>query len=333
MIDPLRSDPLLNEQLDLLSRQIQEEKDQTRADALVELGVTSDEIYNVPDVIVVDNQSYEEDNLPSPPKKRIKLRDSEGHIISAPNSEVIRTPTGDLALVTPKSLLTPPPPPPTKAELEKAKQRRIQFRAQDQKYLDRLSNTFIETLANRDELMEALALSNNPKAENFLKDLSNPKYNRKKWTVSAIAHVNGLKPSDLADIYRDYNKSKGAIVAMSGIPEVMKDVVEDAKSSSSVCDRCDGLGQIEKRTKTIYEGVEQEQIEWLECPGCNSTGKVRKVGDPNARKILTEMAGYTNKRIPLVQQTFNNIHNLATNSDDFDDLANAPIINSTATEI
>lgn len=337
--DSLRSDPLadpaLIEQLDLLDARILAERESEIGAALAEIGIEGSELYTVPDVKVIDNQTYEDDAPPSQPKPvRRSVVDAGGHRITHPHGSLDpRT----MQVTGPVREYLPPPPPSPK-ELERRQERKALFRAKKEAELDRLHNAFIETLAEEGELKQALALSDNPKAESFLKDLSSPRYNRKKWTVSALAYKNGLKPSDLAQIWRRYNLAKGSITAISALPRVMQDIAEDARSTQEVCPRCDGMRIIERRIKESVtdprtgESGETERVEWLDCPNCRGSGAVRKPGDRDARKVLTEMAEYTGKKVPLVSQTFVNMHNVESVVGDLEDLGNAPVIDSTLAE-
>lgn len=165
--------------------------------------------------------------------------------------------------------------------------------------LDRINNQFIESLGELGELKAALAQCENPKAQNFLVELMNPK--TRKWTVSSLAYKCGISPAFLADIWRKYNLAKGMLTVISGIPVVAKDIVEDAKSTKQVCGRCDGFGEIFTEIKARGEGRggegDREQLTQLietirvPCPQCEGGGFLRKPGDSGARKLMFETAG------------------------------------------
>lgn len=239
----------------------------------------------------------------------------------------LSTPLAEGEIIIPE-----PPPPPTPAEIEAKLIRKKKFKAEDDKYLDKLQNAFIEQLGDIEELKTALAQSETPKIQQFLKDLVSTKH--KRWTISAIATKNGVTPAMLSDIWRKYNLSKGMLVLLNGIPEVSEHIVIDAKSTKDVCSRCDGLGKIYGMPES-----DDKPKPILDCPLCDGKGTVRKAGNSEARKLMFEAAGITNKRGPNVVIT-NTTVQVESVMDEIDKMMEAsttiidisPVANNTAIE-
>ena len=203
--------------------------------------------------------------------------------------------------------------------LDKAKKRR-------ERAIDKLSNAFIESLGSNSEFQTALALSDSPRAQDLLHDILTPKY--RTWTVTALARKHGFSPATMFDLWRGYNTAKGMLTIASGIPEVSKGVVEDAKSIDICCPRCDGWGEIERTSKTEdSEGKPVTSVEKIPCPQCKSAGSVRKPGDSDSRKLMFEAVGFIKK-----QNGINiNIGKVGVESvlDELDSIDASPIIDIT----
>jgi DnaJ-class molecular chaperone len=74
------------------------------------------------------------------------------------------------------------------------------------------------------------------------------------------------------------------------MPKVLEDTAIDAKSRFDVCRTCRGTGEIIDGKKDTY----------VKCWKCSGKGKIRKPGDTDARKLVFESAGLTNKSRPAV---------------------------------
>jgi hypothetical protein len=89
--------------------------------------------------------------------------------------------------------------------------------------------------------------------------------------------------------------------AQDAVVEVTSDMAIDARSKDTPCDRCDGFGWVYAEdlpddiaeTAGIYPMGEKKV---RTCPLCDGTGKQRKPGDVESRKMLLEMAGHIGKR-------------------------------------
>lgn len=148
---------------------------------------------------------------------------------------------------------------------------------------DRLEVAFIEECGRLDYLKMALAQSLSPKMQNFFLDLAHPE--AKQFSISELARHHKITSIELAQIFRDFNHSKGMLNMMAELPEVSKDIANDAKSKRVTCPRCDGFGEIDKRDGST-----------MKCPECRGRGLIRKAGDLAARKLVFEAVGYTTKQ-------------------------------------
>jgi len=150
---------------------------------------------------------------------------------------------------------------------------------------DRSSTDFIGSLCGRQELKAALALCDSPKARRLLECLCTPKY--RSWKAGTIARRCGMTAAEIAGIWRDYKYFTAMIAFIGAIPDVARDVAEDAKSTRVCCPRCDGAGVML---------VGRDQKTEVECVQCEGAGTVRKFGNSDARKLIFEAVGITAKR-------------------------------------
>jgi hypothetical protein len=145
-----------------------------------------------------------------------------------------------------------------------------------------------ETIADRDELARALDFSDDPRARRFLECLGSPKFRR--WMIGTIARHCDLTILELMAMRRNYYQSVAMDHAVSKLPEVVEDMMADARSRREACGCCRGSGSI-----AIAE-------ESKPCPECQGTGTVRKPGDSDARKMALEAVGWIGKGRVLVNQ-------------------------------
>lgn len=102
----------------------------------------------------------------------------------------------------------------------------------------------------------------------------------------------GVTMPMVLNLFKDAKLTEGTIRMHAGLPDVMGDVAEDARSRMRMCSRCHGKGVV------LQDGKEEV------CAHCEGTGKVRIVGDRHARDLMFESAGLTKKRGPLIEQNF-----------------------------
>lgn len=108
-----------------------------------------------------------------------------------------------------------------------------------------------------------------------------------------LCTASGVEMIDLERSWIDYNRSRGLIRMATQLPEVMEDIAIDSRTVVVKCKNCEGLGRIES------------QPNFPECPICDGSGKVRKIGDRHSRDLLFDTMKLTTKE-PLVniQNTF-----------------------------
>jgi hypothetical protein len=160
---------------------------------------------------------------------------------------------------------------------------------------ERLQNVFISTFAGNEKLLEALAVSDNPKVRQLLADMVNPRF--KRWTTGYLAAKNNIRPQELAELWRSHELAKGMITLTGGAPGVAAQVVESCQSRVGACPRCDGFGDIQR------PGV-GDMMEVRVCPECDGTGKVLKPGDIDNRRLLFKAIGWADSKV-IVNQTTN----------------------------
>lgn len=151
---------------------------------------------------------------------------------------------------------------------------------------------FIENVPD-DEFTKALEAAEDPKIALVLKMHADPAY----WNESfaSLCRRANVSLRDVDDLWRNHQLHRGMVRMMTHVPEILEDVAVDAKSREVVCHRCCG------ETKITDDDGKQRP-----CPVCNETGRVRQVGDKNARDLVFESLSLTGKRAPMVaiQQNF-----------------------------
>src|SRR5258708_3173859 len=152
-----------------------------------------------------------------------------------------------------------------------------------QKYIDCVSDPFIESLGADKDLKTALHVSSSPKAKRFLRLLLIPR--ERKLSISRMAAMADLIPVELAQIFRDYYSSQAVMQMVKQLPEVADDIMEDAKSTEIECPRCDGWGKI-----TLQLNPKSKPARKI-CPRCDGLGKGRQVGNSDAPQLALEATG------------------------------------------
>lgn len=209
--------------------------------------------------------------------------------------------------------LEPVPPPPPAALPPAAAEDRKYDR---ERYIDAVFSHFIENLGELDELKDALAFSESPKAHDFLADLVNPA--NVQHTVTYLARRDGLNAASLADIWRSYNLSKGILTMVGAAPAVSADIAADSRSSRLACSRCDGFGVLKDSPETDADGEIVPGTATI-CPQCAGKGYTRKSGDNDARKLMLESIGWIGRRGQDVNVNVNvNSHSIESVLDDLE---------------
>ena len=159
-------------------------------------------------------------------------------------------------------------------------------------YMDKPMNSFWKE-AEREQIMEALKDSGDPAAMSLVNYMIDPK---EKISMSKACRECGVTLQKLNELYRNHNLAIGMIGVSSELPHILSDTAIDAKAHFELCDRCDGLGEVQRTTiindkaKSITEA----------CPKCRGEREIRVPGDAKARDQVFEMVGLTGKSSPLV---------------------------------
>jgi hypothetical protein len=157
----------------------------------------------------------------------------------------------------------------------------------------------LEKSLSREELQLAVAASPNEKAELLLLHMTDPAL--RTMSLPTMAKRCGLRYADVLKLIRDYRLDQGLLKMTEHVPRVMEDIAVDAQSQVVKCPSCSGMGELWKYDK------EENPIEGSNkvCVTCDGTGKLRKIGDADARKLMFETLKLTGQRGPLVAQQFN----------------------------
>src|SRR4026209_2854737 len=101
----------------------------------------------------------------------------------------------------------------------------------------------IECFNQLPELVNALLYSDLPRAEALARQLENAGPEKPSQLIS-LARKYGFTVRGLRDIWSDYMMAAAEAVVRVHLPEIARDIVEDAKSTHVTCPRCDAIGQI-----------------------------------------------------------------------------------------
>ena len=153
---------------------------------------------------------------------------------------------------------------------------------------------------NNGDVQMALASSGDVRFQTFLDRLQNPQY--KKASLQSIAKACNI---DLLEFNQWWTKAatQAAIGrAQMGSLKLAEDLVEDAKSIFSTCERCDGMTWVsapaglpdETPGYRLISGKGKDEMWVRDCPAC-SDGRVRRPGDTHARDKVLEMSGLIKK--------------------------------------
>ena len=76
----------------------------------------------------------------------------------------------------------------------------------------------------------------------------------------------------------------------TNLPQILDDVVHNARNRDVVCPRCDGL-------KTVRDGADESRT----CPVCDGNGEVQLPGDPHAIQLVFEALGLIGRKEPVIR--------------------------------
>lgn len=203
-------------------------------------------------------------------------------------------------------------------------------------YLDKLNPRGDEAI------QQALAQCPDPRFQQFLDRVMNPRYLR--VSLATIAKGCGI---DMLE-FGNWLKKDGVTVALAtaqlASPKVVKDMVVDALSKDDYCDRCDNLGFVTappnlpddvpgyKMIQPPQNGMDAIYIRT--CPKCNGEGTVRKSGDTHSRDRILEMAGAIVRGkagVNIIQNFSGASHSSAVST--LDEMMNIDTVDSDAEEV
>lgn len=152
---------------------------------------------------------------------------------------------------------------------------------------------FIENV-DEGEFKTALEGQSDPKFTLFLAARADPAYRDESF--ASLCKKFGITLQDVDELWRNHQLHHGMIQMMNHVPQILRDVAEDSKSTTQMCPKCEGL-------KTVADG---EPPIIRTCPLCKGAGEMRRPGDKASRELVFESIGLTGRKGPMVaiQQNF-----------------------------
>lgn len=146
----------------------------------------------------------------------------------------------------------------------------------------------------RDQMIETLTCSQDPRAAQLLETLLDPAYQQ--HSFPKLCERANLSMTEVVDLFRRYKLAEGIIAMAKHAPEILNDTAIDAKSSEAMCMSCQGAGKVI---------VDEEGTE-VACSACAGEGSIRIPGHAKARELFYKTMGLTGKEgRPLLAQQFN----------------------------
>ncbi len=146
----------------------------------------------------------------------------------------------------------------------------------------------VESAIPRERIQQAMAQCDDPRAIKLAWFLGNKNYANYSLFTLAKKRCN-LTANECMTLFKQTRAIETTLILMDKMPEIMGDMVEDARSRTRVCPVCEGATEVER-------GI-GENLRKLPCPECDATGRVRVIGDKETRKSLLEAAGFTGKAL------------------------------------
>jgi hypothetical protein len=158
----------------------------------------------------------------------------------------------------------------------------------------------LEASVPRDEWAAAFeAASSDERVQNLLGRFLDPSIGKR--SLPQLAKEVGLTYPQVLKLITQYRLDQGLLKMSAHVPKVLDDIGIDAQSTQVPCPTCQGekvLRTIDRKTGEVTD----ERACWC----CDGTGKLRKVGDADSRKLMFETLQLTGRRGPLVAQQFIN---------------------------
>lgn len=156
---------------------------------------------------------------------------------------------------------------------------------------------------NKQDVQVALACTEDVRFQEFLERVQSTKY--KNVSMQSIAKACNISLMEFTKWWRKASTQQAIATAQTATIEVVQDMVEDARSTMAVCERCDGMTWISAppglpKTTPGYRQIQPPSAPgdpglWARtCPACVD-GRVRKTGDTHSRDKLLEIGGLVQK--------------------------------------
>ena len=146
----------------------------------------------------------------------------------------------------------------------------------------------------RDQMIETLHCSQDPRAQQLLETLLDPAYGQ--HSFPKLCERANLSMTEVVDLFRRYKLAEGIIAMAKHAPDILADTAIDAKSTKAMCMTCQGAGKV----VVDADGTRDT------CSACAGEGSIRIPGHDKARELFYKTMGLTGKEgRPLLAQQFN----------------------------
>lgn len=151
-------------------------------------------------------------------------------------------------------------------------------------------------------VQQALAASPDARFNEFLSRALGNHLNGR-MSLATIAKQCGITLMEFMEFVAKGQNARILAKAQTATVEVIGDMAQDARTKDVVCGRCDGYGVLLDELRAMQDRANDERAkgkrvqepEARPCPNCQGTGKAKKVGDTDSRKLLLETAGVIGK--------------------------------------
>lgn len=168
------------------------------------------------------------------------------------------------------------------------------------------ANKFFEKIGHN-RMVEALEHTDQKKAIQLVELLLDPA--NKQTSFATLYRRVGLTMADIVGWVTDYSRDISLLALNEQMPEVMADVVYDARNRTVPCLRCDETGSVTVLDEQLIPDSDPPKYHEVEvrkrCPACFGARVVVQSGANNARELVFEASGFTGKKVPLIAQQFN----------------------------
>ena len=142
----------------------------------------------------------------------------------------------------------------------------------------------METPEQREEMATIFAMSSDPRFRELAKQSRDQLCNGARSFAWLAEHLNLSYPA-IAKEYTELQKSIGYTRAAAHLPDLMEQVMVDAKSVTADCPDCQGTGEV---PGAVVEGQEPGSVAGVPCPSCGGAGEHYIPGDIDRVKLALE---------------------------------------------